>query len=101
MKIPSLLTNQFAKIDVHGSAESVPTGKALWLLALDVPKRITHILKIELHTALEQARPLAAPVSEEMAVRTLTCLVAVRAGRRFFLRRLRVGRNCKCTEAAP
>src|SRR5271163_567032 len=49
MEIPSLVTGQLAKIDVHRPAESVPNREALWLLALEVPEGIAHILKIEVH----------------------------------------------------
>jgi hypothetical protein len=80
---PSLLTDQLAKIDIHRSAESVPTRKPLRLLALDVPEGIAHILKIEFHAALLQACPLAVPVSEEMAVRALARFMTVRARGRF------------------
>src|SRR6266404_5682659 len=72
MEIQPLLADQRAKIDVHRSPESVPTRKSLFLLALDVPKRIADVLKIETHTALQQVRSLAAPVPEEVAVRALT-----------------------------
>src|SRR6266403_1911735 len=52
-------------------------------VALDVPKRIADILKIEFHTALLQACPFAAPIPEEVTVRTLTRLLTVRTGERF------------------
>jgi hypothetical protein len=91
MEIPSLVTGQLAKIDVHRSAESVPNRKALFLLALEVPEGIADVLKIEVHPTLRKARPLSAPVSEEVAVRTLTGFVAVRAGERFVMPRLRMG----------
>jgi hypothetical protein len=96
-----MLTDQRAKIDVHCSAKSVPTRESLFLFALDVPKRIADVLKIEFHTALLQARALSAPIPEEVAVRTLTRFVTVRAGERFLLRSLGMGRKCKNTKTAP
>ena len=93
MEIQSLLTDQRAEIDVHRSPESVPTCKALRLLALDVRERIADVLKIEFHAAFQQARPLAAPVSEDVAVWPLTSFVTVRAGERFLLRSLRTNRK--------
>jgi hypothetical protein len=101
MEIPSLLTDQRAKIDVHRSPESVPTRKSLFLLALYIPEGIADILKIEFHTAVQQACPLAAPVSEEVAVRALTRFVTVRAGERLLLRSLGMGRKCKYTKTTP
>ena len=93
MEIQTTLTDQRAKIDVHCSAKSVPTRESLLLLALDVPERIADVLKIEFHAALQQARPLAAPVPEEVAVRPLTSFVTVRTGERFLLRILRTNRK--------
>jgi hypothetical protein len=96
-----MLTSQRAKIDIYRSAESVPTRESLFLLALDIPEGIADVLKIEFHTALLQARALAAPIPEEVAVRTLTRFVTVRAGERFLLRSLGMGRKCKNTKTAP
>src|ERR1700733_10268243 len=98
MEIPSLMTGQLAKINVHRAAESVPARKSLFLYALEVPERIADILKIEVHPMPRKARTFSAPVSEEMAVRTLTGFVAIRAGERFLLRSLRMGRKCKYTK---
>jgi len=89
MEIQPLLTGQRAKIDVHRPPKSVPTRKSVFLLALDVPERIAYVLKIEFHTALEQACALAAPVPEEMAVWALTRFVTVWARERLLLRSLR------------
>src|ERR1700729_3436432 len=98
MEIPSLVTGQLAKINAHCAVESVPTRKSLFLHALEVPQGIADILKIEVHPMPRKTRPLSAPVSEEMAVRTLTGFVAIRAGERFLLRSLRMGRKCKYTK---
>ena len=83
MEIPSQLTDQFAKIDVHRSAESIPTSKAFFLLTVDVPERVADVLEVEPYTALQQAGALATPVSEEMSVGTLTGLMTVRATKSF------------------
>src|ERR1700676_1027281 len=93
MEIPSLLTDQRAKIDVERSSKSVPTRKSLFLFALEVPEEIADVLKIKFHTALQQTRSLAAPVSEQMSVRSLTRFVTVRTGNRFLLRSLRTNRK--------
>jgi hypothetical protein len=94
MEIQVVVTGQLAKIDIYRPAESVPACESLFLHALEVPKRIADILKIEAHTALFQASPLASPFAEEVAVRTLPGFVTVRAGDRFFVRGLRMGRKC-------
>jgi hypothetical protein len=91
MKIQSLPTGQRAKINVHRSAEPVPTCKSLFLLALEIREGIADVLKIEIYSMLLKACALATPVPEEMAVRALTCFVAIRAGQRFLLRRLGLG----------
>ena len=93
MEVQPLLTDQRTQVDVYGSPKSVPTRESLLLFALDVPKRIADVLKIEFHAALQQARPLAAPVPEEVAVWPLTSFVTVRAGQRFLLRSLRTSRK--------
>ncbi len=50
---------------------------------------------------LKQARPLAAPASEEMPMRALTRFVAVRTTERFLLQNLRMDRKRKYTKSAP
>src|SRR5258707_15700707 len=101
MEIPPLLTDERAKIDVHCPSESVPARESLFLHALEIPEGIADVLKMETHTAILQADPLAAPVSEEVAVRTLTRFVTVMGGERFLLRSLGMGRKCKNTNSAP
>src|ERR1700730_3804748 len=100
MEIQPLLADQRAKIDVYRSPKSVPTGKSLFLLALEVPERIADVLKIESHGTLQQVRPLAAPISEEMSMRALTYLVAVRTAERFLVQNLGIGGKCKYTQSA-
>ena len=91
VKIQSLPTFQRAKINVHRSPKPVPNCQSLFLLALDIPERIADILKIEVHPTLLKACPFAVPFPEEVAVRALTCFVAVRAGERFVMPRLGMG----------
>ena len=81
-------SGQLCEINVHRSAESVPTSKSFWLHALKVPKGIADILKIEAHTALFEACPLTSPIPKEVPVRALARFMTVRAGERFLLRRL-------------
>src|ERR1700720_3778889 len=95
MEIQPLHTGQRTEIDIYRSAKPVPTCQSLFLLALDVPEGIAYVLEIESHAALKQARPLAGPISEEMPVRALTRLVAVRTTERFVLRSLGMDRKCK------
>jgi hypothetical protein len=78
MEVQPVLTGQRAKVDIYGSPESVPTGKSPLLLALDIPERIADVLKIEFHSTLQKARPLAAPAPKEVTVWALTGLVTVR-----------------------
>jgi hypothetical protein len=78
MEIQFLLTDQLTKIDVHGSAEAIPTRKSLVPLALDVPERIADILKIEFDAVLFQASSHSAPLAEKMAVRPPSRFVTVR-----------------------
>ncbi len=101
MEIQSLLTRQRTEIDVHCSPEAIPTRKSLLLLALEVPEGIADVLKIEVHSTLLQARPLATPVPEEVTVRALTRLVTIRARERFLLRTLGMSGKCKRIETAP
>jgi hypothetical protein len=91
MKIQSLLTDQLTQVDVDRSPKAIPTRKSLRLHALDVGERVADVLKIEFHPTLFQASSLTPPFSEEMAVGTLTRFVAIRAGNRLLLRRLRMG----------
>ena len=72
MEIPSPVTGQLAKINVHRAAESVPTRKSLLLHALEIPEGIADILKIEVHPTPRKTRPRSAPVSEEMAAQEAT-----------------------------
>ena len=90
MEIQTRLANQCTEIDVHRSPEPVPTSESLFLLAFDVPQGIADVLKIEFHTTLEQARPLTVPLSEEVAVWPLACLMTVRAAQSFLLSFLRI-----------
>ena len=83
MEIQTLLTDQRTEIDVYGSAESVPTRESFLLLTLNVPERVANVLEVEPHTMFEQAGPLAIPVTQEMPVRALACLMTVRAAKRF------------------
>lgn len=83
MEIQSLLTDQRAQVDIHGSPESVPTRESFLLLTLNVPERVADVLEIEPHTMFEQAGPLATPVTQEMSVRALACLMTIRAAKRF------------------
>jgi len=83
VEVQPVLPGQRAKVNIYGSSESVPTGKSPLLLALDIPERIADLLKIKFHSALQKTRPLAAPIPEEVPVRTLTGLVAVGAAKRF------------------
>jgi hypothetical protein len=101
MKIQVMVTGQLAKIDIYRPAEPVPACESLFLHALEVPKGIADVLKIEAHTALFQARPLASPITEKVAMWTLPRFVTVRAGERFLLRGLRMGRKCKQTKTTP
>jgi hypothetical protein len=99
MEIQPLLSNERAKIDVHRSPESVPTRKSLLLLALEIPEGVADVLKIEIHSALQQTRPLAAPVPKEMPVRTLPRFVTVGTRERFLLLTLRISRKSEQANA--
>lgn len=79
----------------------MPIRKSYFLVALDVPKGIADVLKIESHYALQEARPCSAPVSEDVAVRALTHLVSVWTGEGFLLRSLWIDRQCIYTKAEP
>src|SRR5260370_42296978 len=88
MKKQIALTDQLAEIDVDSPSEAVPAREAFFLVALDVPQGIANILETELDSTLQQARPLAGPLSEEMAVRALSGFMAVRPAECFLLRNL-------------
>ena len=83
MEIQSVLTDQHTQVDVYGSPESVPTRESFLLLTLNVPERVAYVLEVKPHTTFEQAGPLATPVTKEMPVRALACLMTVRAAKRF------------------
>ena len=88
-------------VDIYCPAEPVPACESLFLQALEVPKRITDVLKIEAHTTLFQPGPLASPVTEKVAVWALPRFVTVRAREWFLLRGLRMGRKGKQTKTTP
>jgi hypothetical protein len=88
VKIPAGLTYQRTEIDVDRASNSVPTNKAFVAIALDVREIIADVLQIESDASFEQIWPDAAPVSQEMAVRTLTRLMTVWAAKRFLLESL-------------
>jgi hypothetical protein len=83
MEIPTGLVHQRAKIDVNRPSDTIPTYKALIAIALDVRERIADVLQIESYASFEQIWPDTAPVSQKMAVRTLTRLMTVRTAKRF------------------
>jgi hypothetical protein len=88
VKIPAGLTHQPTKIDVYRASDTIPTHKALVAIALDVRKRIADVLQIESDASFEQIWPDTAPVSQQMAVGTLTRLMTVGAAKRFLLESL-------------
>ena len=61
-----------ARFNVHGPPETISTRKSLWLHALQIPKRIADILKIEGHSPFFEPRPLPAPSPKEVPVRDLS-----------------------------
>jgi hypothetical protein len=79
----------------------VPTRKAL-RVTLDVPEGIADVLKVEVHALLFEARPLAVPVAEKVAMRALTRLMTVGSGDGFYLlRSLGMGWKCKQIKSGP
>jgi len=62
---------------------------------------MTISLKIEFHTTLKQARPLTVPLSEEVAVRRLACLMTVRAAQSFLLSILGISTSHKEAQRSP
>jgi hypothetical protein len=79
MEIPAGLTDQRSEIDINRLSDPVPTNEPIISVAVDVREVITDILKIEPDASFEQVRPNTTPVSQEMTLRTLTSLMAVRA----------------------
>src|SRR5215468_7319133 len=55
MEIEAVLARERAEVNVHGPAEAVPTGKALGLFALEVPKRVGDVLQVEADAAIKQS----------------------------------------------
>src|SRR5580704_4455968 len=82
-----------AKIDIDCPSEAVPAREAFFLVALDIPQRIAHVLEVEPDTSLLQPRSFAGPFSEQMAVRSLARFMAVRPTECFFLRDLGICRS--------
>jgi len=95
MEIKIVPARQLSKINVHGSAKSVPTRESLWLDTLEIPEGIADVLKIKVNSTLLQTRPLATPGAKKVTVRDLTSFVTVRAGERFLLSCLRTYRKRK------
>jgi hypothetical protein len=79
MKIQPRLFRQRTEIDVHRPTKTIPARKTLFLFARDIGERIADVLKIETDTASFQPRSFATPLTEKVAVRALTRLMAVRA----------------------
>ena len=93
MKIQPVCAPQLSEIDIYRPTETVPAGKALLLLAFNVPQVIAHVLKIESDTSFQQTRSFTSPFAEQVAVRTLPCLMTVRATKRLVVLVLRVHRS--------
>ena len=93
MEIPSGLIHQRTEIDVNRSSNPIPTDKPIISVAMDVGEIIADVLEIESDASFEQIWPDTAPVSQEMAVRTLTRLMTVRAAKRFSNLRISAGRE--------
>ena len=96
-----MLTDQLPKIDVNGSPKSIPTRKSLPLLALEIPEGIDDVLKIEAHTALQQTRSLAVPISEEVTVWTLARFMTVRSAQSFLMSLLGISAGHKEKHRSP
>jgi hypothetical protein len=79
MEIPPGLTYQRSEIDVDRPSNPVPTYKPIISVTVDIREIIADILKIEPDAPFEQVRSNAAPVSQEMTLRTLSSLMTVRA----------------------
>ena len=93
------LADQFAEIDIDRPSEAVPAREAFFLVALDVPEGIADVLEIEPDTSLRQTGPLAAPLSEQMAVWSQARFMAVRPTECFFLRDLGICGSCENASA--
>jgi len=93
MKIQSGLTQQSTKVDVNGASDAVPTHKPIISVAMDVREIIADVLEIEPDASFEQIWPDTVPISQEVAVRTLPCLMTVRAAKRFSNLRISAGRK--------
>jgi hypothetical protein len=72
MEVQSVLVDQRAEVDADCSANTTPVRKPLLLLTLDIPQRIADVLQIEVDTLFFQAGALAAPITEQMAMRACT-----------------------------
>src|ERR1035438_2071226 len=101
MEIHSMLAHERPQIHVNGSPESIPTRKSLPLLALEIPEGIADVLKIEAHTALQQTRSLAAPISEEVTVWTLARFMTVRSAQSFLMSLLGISAGHKEKHRSP
>ena len=93
MEIPAGLIYQRAEIDIDRFSDAVPTHKPIISVAMDVREIITDVLKIEPDASFEQIWPDTVPISQEVAVRTLTRLMTVRAAKRFSNLRISAGRK--------
>jgi len=68
---------QGTEIYVNRASETIPACKTRVAFPVDIRERIADVLNVEVNTAAFQPRSLPTPLSEEVAVRALTCLMAI------------------------
>src|ERR1700710_2910674 len=88
MEVQPVLMNQRTKVNIDGAANSIKRSEPFPLHALNIPQKIANVLKVEVDALLFQTAPLASPISEEMTMRALSDLLAVRSAQRLFSRGL-------------
>src|SRR5215831_10547651 len=77
MEVEIVYAGQLPEVDIHCPTNAIPAVELCFLRALKIRERIADVLEIEMDTLFFQSCPLAAPLTEQVTVRALTCLMAV------------------------
>src|SRR5215469_5195386 len=83
MEVEVVYAGQLPEVDIHCPTNAIPAVELCFLRAVKIRERIADVLEIEMDTLFFQSCPLAAPLTEQVTVRALTCLMAVWAAESF------------------
>jgi len=98
MEKQSGLFPQRTEIYVNRASETIPARKTRVVLPLDIRERIADVLNVKVDAASLQPLSLSTPLSEKVAMRALTCLMAIGAAERL-VRYLALQVHLRCQRA--